>query len=97
MFVIILDKTQQTILQKICSDRMLITFIYLMRIMQQVCHHNNPALMKSFHRVTHEPNINLMKNDIQHKGVSENVTLPTIHPHNILPLENEMQLLHNLP
>lgn len=50
----------------------------------------------SFHRVTHESNINLIKNDILHKGVLENITPPTIHPHSSLPLENEMQFLHNL-
>nr|XP_012230754.1 PREDICTED: uncharacterized protein LOC105677028 [Linepithema humile] len=36
-----------------------------------------------------------MKNNIQHKEVSENITSSPIYPHSI-PLENEMQLLHNL-
>ncbi|XP_011872951.1 PREDICTED: uncharacterized protein LOC105564842 [Vollenhovia emeryi] len=41
--------------------------------------------------------MNIMKNyNIQHKRVSENVILPSIQPDNILPLENEIQLLHNL-
>lgn len=48
-----------------------------------------------FYNVTQESKIHLMKNDMQHKGISETIT-STTQSRNIQPLENEKQLLHNL-
>lgn len=50
----------------------------------------------SFHHVlTHESNVNIMENHMKHNRISKNAP-PTIQPNNILSLENEMPLLHNL-
>lgn len=50
----------------------------------------------SFHHVLiHESNVNIMENHMKHNRISKNAP-PTIQPNNILPLENEMPLLHNL-